>query len=923
MWLSNPGSPILKPLNCDLKREFLKPLVRMCFFSWLLPITALSADFPSTSETLTFEKHIRPIFKAQCFECHGEGDQLKGGLDVRLRRFLVRGGETGPAIVSKQPDKSLLMQKVESGEMPKRERKLSSDQIELIRRWIAEGAPTARAEPDTIATGMFITAEEQAHWAFQPILRPPIPKPQQPERVRTAIDAFIEARFPDKNLAFSPEADKVTLIRRAYFDLIGFPPNPEEVANYVNDHSDDAYEKLIDRLLSSPRYGERWARHWLDVAGYADSEGYAEADTPRDYAYKYRDYVIRSLNNDKPFDQFVHEQLAGDELAVETYLDREAAIQSPGAIEKLAATGFLRMGPDGTGSGGVDADAARNQVLADTIRIVSTSLIGLTVGCAQCHDHRYDPIPQTDYYRLRAILEPAYDWTHWRNPSQRLISLYTESDRTLAKAIDDEARTLAEEKGEKEKRSIREALDKHLEKFDAELRDLLKTAFNTSAKDRNPEQTKLLKDHPSVNITPGVLYQYNQKAADELKELDSKIAAIRARKPPEDFIRALTEVPGQIPVTYLFHRGDPKQPKQTVSPGTLSVLSQPDAGSELPLTSNQVPSTGRRLAFARWLTSNANPLLARVWVNRVWMHHFGRGIVGTPADFGLTGEKPTHPELLDWLASAFSARDSIGAEGNTLGWSLKRLHKLIMTSTVYRQASLRSPEKDAIDPENHLYWRKPVQRLDAEAIRDSILTVSGSLNTKLFGVPIPVREDLVGQVVVGIDKKQGDNKMPVDVPMHGEEFRRSVYIQVRRSRPLGFLNSFDAPAMELNCERRQSSTVAPQALMLMNSEFAIDQAQRFAERLFAVRPGADWDRLDLAWKLAFSREPSETEIEQCLSFLSSQVSLFHEEAGSEPSKANVGEKNENVQSRKLSAELQAWTNLCQALMSANEFLYVD
>ncbi len=882
--------------------------------SLVFPSLLLVADV--TAESLTFERNVRPILKANCFDCHGEGETLKGALDLRLRRFILRGGESGTGFVTGKRSTSLLFQKIESGEMPKRDKKLTPHEIETIGAWIDQGAPTARPEPETLGTEMFITAEERAHWAFQPIRRPILPEATDPGAIRTPIDAFIQKSLESHDLQFSPDANRITLIRRVHLDLTGLPPTPEQVARFVEDTSPDAYEHLVDRALSSPHYGERWARHWLDVAGYADSDGYNEADTPRAYSYKYRDYVIRSFNSDKPFDVFIQEQIAGDELATEVYTNRENAIQSSEAIEKLIATAFLRMGPDGTAGGG-DADTVRNQVVADTIKIVSTSLLGLTVGCAQCHDHRYDPIPQSDYYRLRAILEPAYDPAHWRTPAQRLVSLYTREDREKAAAINAEAKVLTDEKNEKQKRYIAEALEKHLEKFETELRGPLKSAFETPSNDRTPEQKQLLADNPSVNISPGVLYQYNQKAADDLKAMDSAIAEVHARKPPEDFVRALTEIPGQVPETRLFHRGDPKQPKQPVLPGTLTVLAGLGKQTELPTATTSVPTTGRRLAFANWVVSPANPLLARVWANRIWMHHFGRGLVGTPADFGLTGEAPTHPALLEWLASVFSATDSSDATGHSLNWSLKRLHRLILTSTVYRQSSLRTPELQARDPQNRWYWHKPVQRLDAEIIRDTMLAASGSLNRSLFGKPVPVREDLVGQVIVGVDKKQGDNKMPVDVPMGGEEYRRSVYIQVRRSRPLGFLNAFDAPAMELNCERRQSSTVAPQALMLMNSGFALDQAERFARRLLKECPGDLSTRLERAWLLAFSRVPNSRERDRTHAFLEVQRTQINH--GSTPPDTTASQETKQSPD----TELQVWTNLCQALLSSNEFLYVD
>ena len=882
--------------------------VGMCFAGLLLFTAApvIAAAPP------TFEKDIRPILKAHCFDCHGEGEKLNGGLDLRLRRLMLKGGEDGPVVIPGKPDKSLLFKLVHSGEMPKRGKKLTREEVELLRRWIAAGAKTLRAEPAEIAIGINITEEERAFWSFRPIRHPTVPPTKPKDRARTPIDAFLVSAMAKQKLGFSPDAEKITLLRRAAFDLIGLPPTPAEAEAFLADNAPDAYEKLLDRLLDSPHYGERWGRHWLDVAGYADSDGYSDADPPRAYAYKYRDYVIGAFNSDKPFDRFITEQLAGDELSRATRDNPQGALAAPHTRELLIATGFLRMGADGTATPAVvDYDAVRNQVVADTIKIVSTSLLGLSIGCAQCHDHRYDPIPQTDYYRLRAVFEPAYDPKNWRIPDQRLVSLYSEADRTKAAEVEAEAKKLADERAAKQKQYIDEALTKHLEKFEAELRGKLRAAYDTPADKRTVEQKKLLEDNPSVNINAGVLYQYNQKAADDLKAMDAKIAEVRGRKPTEDFISVLTEPADKIPVTYLFHRGDPKQPKEPVQPGGLSVLAPPGHSAQLPARNPDLSTTGRRLAFARWLTSGTNPLVVRVLVNRIWLHHFGRGLVGTPSDFGVMGERPAHPELLDWLASDFVEH----------GWRLKRLHKLIMTSTAYRQSSLRDPRRELHDPENRLYWRKPVQRLDAEVIRDSILAASGALNKTMFGPPVPVRPDVHGQIVVGIDKSEGDNKMPVEVSLKGEEFRRGIYIQVRRSRPLAMLHAFDAPVMEVNCERRQSSTVPTQSLMLMNSQFMLDQAARFATRLQTEAGEDRADQVTRAWRLAFSRGPTEQELAGALDFLSRQVEHLKSAAEKKDEKPKKDEKTKPVPTP--APELQALTDLCQALLSANEFLYMD
>ena len=375
------------------------------------PIWVAAEDKP-----LTYERDIRPIFRAHCFDCHGATKEKKGKLDLRLQRFMVRGGETGPAIVAGKPQESLLLQRLRAGEMPPGDARVPDDQIEILERWISQGAPTARPEPETIADGLGITEEERAYWAFQPITKPAEPSVKDANRVRNPIDAFLLKRMQEKQLMFAPDADRLTLIKRVYLDLLGLPPTGEQIKTFLADERPDAYERLVDEVLESKHYGERWGRHWLDVAGYADSEGYSNADPVRTYAYKYRDYVIQSFNDNLPFNQFIQEQVAGDEMVKPPFKN-----MSEDNIRKLTATGFLRMAVDGTDSS--NNDVSRNQMLADTIKIVSSSLLGVSVGCAQCHDHRYDPISHDDYHRIRAVFEPTFDWKKWRTPGNRKLSL--------------------------------------------------------------------------------------------------------------------------------------------------------------------------------------------------------------------------------------------------------------------------------------------------------------------------------------------------------------------------------------------------------------------------------------------------------------------------------------------------------------------
>ncbi|MEQ9409994.1 MAG: PSD1 and planctomycete cytochrome C domain-containing protein [Fuerstiella sp.] len=910
------------------------------------------------SEDISFERHVRPILKAHCFHCHGEGGEKEGGLDLRLRRLMVEGGDSGPAIVPEAADESLLLERIQSGDMPPGDdKRLPQKDIDLLTQWITSGARTARAEPTNIGDGPVFTEEERSYWAFQSPDRPPVPDvPDVADvadvadagRVRTAIDAFILNR----QNGFAADADRERLVRRAWFDLIGLPPSPADVDAALNDDRDDWWERLIDQLLASEHYGERWGRHWLDVAGYADSEGYTEEDKERKHAWRYRDYVIQSFNRDKPFDVFVQEQLAGDEMVPLPHRNL-----TPDAVEKLTATGFLRMAPDGTASGGIDKAAAQNQAIADTLEIVSTALLGLTVNCAQCHDHRYDPIPTADYYRLRAVFEPAFDTKNWRTPAGRQVSLYTDSDRAQAAAVEAEAVAVDQERQQKAEQYITRTLEEELLLVPADRRDALRTAYRTAGKERTAEQTALLKEYPSVaSISVGSLYLYDrrrderaskleaervQKAkqytadasrtagvpvteanlaefapeaaaelqwlADQAKELRSSKAAvdlkayadraaeIRGRKPVEGFIRALAEVPGKIPTTFVFFRGDHEQPKDEVRPGDLSIL---DGTATFAANDETIPTTGRRLAFAKHLTSGRHPLLARVAVNRIWMHHFGKGLVESAGDFGVLGTRPTHPELLDWLAAEFV--DS--------GWSTKHMHRLMMRSTVYRQASLAAATGEASEGSHTGYVGYPLRRLESEVIRDAVLAVSGLLNEKQFGEPVPVMEDAVGQIVIGKENLDGERKPTKPVSLNGEEFRRSIYIQVRRSRTLSVFETFDAATLSPNCSQRSFSTATPQSLLMMNSNFAIDHSEAFADRV--MREGGDdpADRVTLAWRLAFGLKPSADDVTAATEFISGLAAEF--EAADEKTQADQAAQN-------------AMAVFCQALLSSSQFLYVE
>ncbi|MES2791069.1 MAG: PSD1 and planctomycete cytochrome C domain-containing protein [Planctomycetota bacterium] len=848
-------------------------------------------------EPLTYEKHVRPILKAHCFYCHGEGGELEGKLDLRLRRLIAKGGDSGEAIVPGKPEDSLLLQRIKDKEMPPNKKLVPEKEVAILERWIAQGAVTAAPEPEGDLTSIDITAEEKKFWSFQPIVRPALPVVKESQRVATPIDTFLLAKLEEKGLSFSPEADKRVLIRRAYFDLTGLPPTPQAVAEFVADTAPDAYDRLLDQLLESPQYGERWGRHWLDVAGYADSDGYDEADRVRKFAYKYRDWVIRAMNTDMPYDRFVIEQMAGDELVPWNM----AAVLKPEQEELLAATGFLRTPVDGTEA--TNDKVARNSVISETLKVVSTSLLGLTVGCAECHNHRYDPILQTDYYRLRAIFEPALNFKEWRKPTTRLVSLMSDANRGIAEKVEAEAVAIDKERQTKQEEYIAKNFDKEIAKLAEDKREAARVAHKTPAAQRTPEQIQLFKDFPTLDVNPGTLELFDPPAFQDLAAIAKRAADKRATKPLQDYVSLLNEIPGKVPETFLFHRGDPDQPKQVVPPGELSVIE-----TSLPVTipvkdpSPTIPTTGRRLAYAKHLVSGKHPLTARVLVNRVWMLHFGKGLVGTPGDFGFLGERPTHPELLDWLADDFMAH----------GWTLKRVHKLIMTSAAYRQSSQRNPALEAADPDNRLLARMSVRRLEAEAVRDTILAVNGKLNLRQFGSAVPVMEDDVGQIVVGIENKNGENRPGPIIPMQGEEYRRSVYVQVRRSRPLAMLDTFDLPTLDPNCTSRNVSTATPQSLMLMNSDFVLENAKLLAARL-VTEAGADQTaQIQLAWQLAFNRAPSAEEQQAAQQFFTEQIANF----SAVPTK-------ETDPAKQPDPLVWARTTFCQALFSSNEFLYVD
>jgi hypothetical protein len=726
-------------------------------------------------ETAFFANQVLPILQANCFKCHGDAN-VKSKLSLFSRTGMIKGGVLGPAISLERPANSQLLKAInhqDDLEMPPGG-KLPQNEIDILTRWVKGGATW----PDDVVikmpapAGMKITVQDKDYWAYRHIKRPEIPSVKHTDWVRNPIDAFILARLEAKKLAPAPPAERLALARRVYFDLIGLPPTPEEIDAFVNDKASDAYERLIDRLLASQHYGEKWARHWLDVVRYAETNGF-EFDRVKPFAWRYRDYCVAAFNNDKPYDRFIREQIAGDLL-------------DPLTPEALIATGYYRLGQ--WDSGAADRLLQRYDVLDGVVSTTSQAFLAMSIGCARCHDHKKDPIPQRDYYRL--------------------------------------------------------------------------LAFFHNITDANP------------------------------KGLTRKIS-----QPP---IEVLCVAEKDAIPTYVLLRGNPRVKGDPVQAGFPEVLSDGKKES----------ATGR-LALAKWLTDPRNPLTARVMINRLWQHHFGRGIVATPNDFGKLGEAPTHPELLDWLASEFmlpsrptplpEGAEKVGhpsppgreITGEGGAWTIKRMHKLILTSSAYRMSAKANDQALRIDPANTLFWRFNMRRLTSEEIRDSILAVSGKLNLTMAGPsiypPIP-KEVLAGQSRPGA----GWRTSPPE-----EAARRSIYIHVKRSLQVPILAQFDQADTDSSCPVRFTTTVPTQALGMLNGAFSNEQAETFAQRLKKEAPGGLEAQIRRAVRLTTGRIPSAAEVKQNIAFV-----------------RQLREKSQLD-------EQQALRFLCLVMLNANEFIYLD
>ncbi len=698
------------------------------------------------------------------------------------------------------------------------------------------------------------TPQQKRWWAFQPVQKSAVPAVNRKTWVKNPIDAFVLAKLEEKGIQPNPRADNLTLLRRASIDITGLPPTPEEVQQLVSDNSANAFDKAVDRLLASPRYGERWARHWLDLARYADSEGF-KSDETRPNIWRYRDYVIQSFNNDKPYDRFVREQIAGDELY-------------PNNPDALVATGFNRHFPDE--SNARNLMQRRQELMFDIVDTVGSTFMGMTYGCAKCHDHKFDPILHKDYYRLqaffantriedKAVLESGEKRAQWQK-------LYDEWDAKTS-AMRKEMDALAAPEVAK--------LDKDtFDKFPEEIQD----AVNTAPEKRTPIQWHMFyKAKPQIDHTTeeggkrlkgDAGKRYNALKA-ELKSFDN----IKPRELP--IAQAMIDNGRQSPKTHVLNVGVYDAYKQEVQPGVLSILDPSDMKIVPPAG---LETSGRRSALANWLTEPKNPLTSRVMVNRIWHYHFGKGIAGTPSDFGVMGERPTNKELLDYLSATFVEN----------GWSMKKMHKMILSSNTWQQSSDFNAASAKVDPDNKYNWRFTRQRLEGEIIRDAMLYTAGRLNGKMGGPgvfpPLPP----------GVDPRGGWKKNEDT----SEADRRSVYVFVRRNVRYPMFETFDMPDTHESCARRNATITSNQALDLLNNSLVFDWSKSFAERVTNDGGMSAESQIDRAYKLAYSRTPSAGERKMALAFLDKQTQI-------------AGDRK------------AAFQDLCHMLFNSNEFLYVN
>jgi mono/diheme cytochrome c family protein len=776
------------------------------------------------------------ILQARCFACHGEQTGMSG-LHLHSREAALKGGSRGPAITPGNPETSLLWRAVTHAAKPSMPPggKLPDEELATLRTWISEGAPW----PATVVT----SSAAARWWAFQ--------KPARvaaPGGWANPIDGFIAAKLKENGLVAAPGADRLTLIKRASYDLHGLPPTPQMVREFLSDQRPDAWERLIDRLLESPHYGEKWGRHWLDLVRYGDTSGF-EQDPYSLGSWRYRDWVIRSLNADKPYDRLVKEQIAGDELW-------------PEDADARSGTGYFRVGPNRDMLFKVD-DINRVEKLTDYVDTTSAVFLGLTVGCARCHDHKFDPIPQRDYYRMQAIFAPlVYDQVPLDyNPSR--VEALAENTRTFK----------LWQISETIERLYRPYREKIRESRMAPLPEDAKQALRLPEDKRTAAQQALFTRY-DAQVKPGeneIRVAMSEGDRDQLHEVEKKLVTMYAGYGPPTTSPGVMDVGREAPKTFLAPRGNWQNPGEEVQPGLLSVL----GGGDVPEPPLHAATTYRRKALAEWIASPENPLFARVMVNRLWQFHFGQGMLRTPSDFGTRAGMPSHPELLDWLAQEFAARK----------WSLKAMHRLIMTSETYRRSSNASKAAREKDPNNLLLSFMSRRRLSSEELRDGALQSAGALNPKMGG--IPVVPPLDQEELYGITGSPGSSwYVTANAAEHN---RRSIYLLVRRNFRQPMFEAFDAPDGVLSCARRSESTTATQSLTMLNGRFVMGTAKAF---------GASLQNVDDAWQRIYGRAPGDGEKREAEAFLERQRQRTGSQAG-------------------------AFAELVRALWNSNEFLYVD
>lgn len=847
------------------------------------------------TQQVDYVSDIQPLLEKRCYRCHGP-ERRKGGLRLDMKATVLQGGDSGDAaIVPGEADQSPLVRLVSSKDDKERmppanaeEAPLTDDELEKLRRWInagadwpETGASVILAEPGELK----VTEEDRQHWAFRPLADPLPPTSQNLHWQQTPVDAFILHAQEAQQLTPSAPADARTLIRRLYLDLIGLPPSPEEMSDWTRriDQSPNEVELLVESLLHSPHYGERWGRHWLDVARYADSNG-MELDADRPNAYRYRDFVIRAMNDDLPFDEFVRWQLAGDEIA-------------PDHPDAIAATGFLAAGvntilPDKQ----MVEEKLRNRAneLDDIVSTTGQAMLGLTLACCRCHDHKYDPVSSRDYYRLTRVFTsgdraevPLVSPEEEKRHQQKVADWR----RSYDEAVKERDQWLKEARKPVEERLRRERIAS-LEISDTDKQMLLESSQEPSAKklaERFKKQL-VLSDSDYVAALP-------EQSRQRWKAFNQYISEIKKREPnPLPLAYAFSDFGPEPEETWFFERGNFLARNERMDLGFLTVLTSGKTAEAYWNEAKAHPlrddSTYQRRALAEWMTDldhGAGALLARVMVNRVWQRHFGEGLVRTPSDFGTRGERPTHPELLEWLATEFVRS----------GWSVKHLHRLILNSATYQQASEYRPAMASIDLENRLWWRQLPARLEAEALRDAMLSVAGQLNLEAFGPSFkpPIQQE-------AMQARNVRNPYPKDVKDSAPTRRRSVYMFHKRVVQYPLMQAFDAPDAQQSCGRRMNTTVAPQALALLNDPFVRLRASDLAGRILKEAGDDREAQVRRAFELALNRAPEAAERTDATGFLAQQT-------------------DERTRRGESYASLAALTDFCQALFGLNEFIYVD